>query len=121
MLRRPPYATTLGDAIGRRNTLSGASHAHTPYLPAAGVAFTTAAVTAPANTPFTIKFTNNDSGTPHNIVIHGGPTATDPVIFDGEIFSGVDSRLYAIPALKPGTYAFNCKVHPSMIGTLTVQ
>ncbi len=42
-------------------------------------------------------------------------------MFDGEIFNGVDSRPYPIPALKAGTYAFSCKVHPNMTGTLTVQ
>ncbi len=100
---------------------SGGQGGPTIELAAANIAYDQASLTAPANTPFTIRFTNNDAGVPHNVVVHGGPNTTDAPVFDGEIFSGVDTRLYPIPALKPGTYAFSCKVHPAMTGTLTVQ
>ncbi len=88
---------------------------------AKNIAFEQTALNAPANTPFTLKFTNGDPGIPHNVVIHGGTSLADPAIFDGELFNGVDTRLYPVPALKPGTYLFSCKVHPNMTGTLTVQ
>lgn len=100
---------------------TGAATGPVVDVTAEGVVFTTPQVTAAADAPFTIKFTNNDAGTPHNIVIYGGADASAPVVFEGEIFSGPDSRLYAIPALKAGSYYFNCKVHPTMTGTLTVQ
>ena len=90
-------------------------------LSAKDIAFGQTTLTAPANAPFTIKFTNDDPGVPHNVVIHSGPNTGDPALFDGEIFSGVDSRLYPVPPLKAGTYLFSCKVHPTMTGTLTVQ
>ncbi len=90
-------------------------------LSAKDIAFGQATLTAPADVPFTIKFTNDDPGVPHDVVIHGGQAIGDPVIFDGEIFSGVDSRLYPVPPLKAGTYLYSCKVHPSMTGTLTVK
>jgi plastocyanin len=90
-------------------------------LSARNIAFEQTSLTAPANAPFIIKFTNNDAGVAHNVVIHTGPNSTDPAAFDGEIFSGIDSRLYPVPPLKSGTYAFSCKVHPTMTGTLTVQ
>ncbi len=88
---------------------------------AQNIAFTTQTIEAPANTPFTIRFENQDAGIPHDVVIHNGTNITDPPIFDGEIFSGVDCRLYPIPALPAGTYLFSCKVHPNMTGTLTVK
>ncbi len=88
---------------------------------ASNIAFDQTSLSAPANTPFTIKFQNNDPGIPHNVVIHDGTSISDPALFDGEIFNGVDSRLYPVPALKPGTYLFSCKVHPNMTGTFTVQ
>jgi cytochrome c oxidase subunit 2 len=101
---------------------AGGPQAATPIVVTAqNIAFATQAIEAPANTPFTIQFQNQDAGIPHDIVIHKGMNVTDPPIFDGEIFSGVDSRLYPIPALPAGTYLFSCKVHPNMTGTLTVK
>lgn len=88
---------------------------------AEGILFTTTAVTAPADTPFSIRFENNDPATPHNVVIYDGADATAPILFDGEIFNGVESRVYQVPALPAGSYYFNCKVHPNMAGTLTVE
>jgi cytochrome c oxidase subunit 2 len=90
-------------------------------LTAANIAFQQTTLTAKADTPFILNFTNNDAGIPHNVVIHTGPNPSDPAAFDGEIFNGPGSRPYPIPALKGGTYAFSCKVHPNMTGTLTVQ
>ncbi len=100
---------------------SAAAAGPTVELSAANIAFGATTLTAKADAPFTLKFTNNDAGVPHNVVIHAGPNASDPALFDGEIFNGPDSRGYPVPALKAGTYAFSCKVHPTMTGTLTVQ
>ncbi len=89
-------------------------------LSAQGIAYDTATLEAPANTPFKIVFTNNDAGIPHNVAIHeGSPTGRE--VWQGEIFSGVDTRTYDVPALPAGTYGFVCTVHPNMTGTLTVK
>ena len=90
-------------------------------ISATNVAFDQKALTAPAGTPITLKFVNNDAGIQHNVMIHTGPNESDPILFDGQIFPGVDTKLYPIPPLQPGTYAYMCKVHPVMTGTLTVQ
>ncbi len=71
-------------------------------------------------TPFNIDFKNKDAGTPHNVAIHQG-SPTGPEVFKGEIFPGVAEKVYDVPALPAGTYAFVCTVHPNMTGTLTVQ
>jgi plastocyanin len=89
-------------------------------IAASGVAYDTASLEAPANTPFQIVFTNNDAGVPHNVSIHQG-SPTGPEVWKGEIFSGVDSRTYDVPALPAGTYGFVCTVHANMTGTLTVK
>jgi len=134
----PSASASAGASAGPGASSSGASPAAgaspaggaSPGVPAAGatveisarnIAFDPTSLTAPADQPFTIKFTNNDAGIPHDVVIHTGPNTSDPALFEGEIFNGTDSRLYPIPALKAGTYAFSCKVHPNMTGTLTVQ
>jgi len=89
-------------------------------ISAQGIAYDTASLEAPANTPFQIVFTNNDAGIPHNVSIHrDSPTGAE--VWQGEIFSGVDTRTYDVPALPAGTYGFVCTVHPNMTGTLTVK
>ena len=87
-------------------------------LSAQGIAYDTDQLTAPADQPFTIRFANNDPGVPHNVEIEDESGAT---VFLGDIFNGIDTRDYAVPALPAGTYTFVCTVHPNMTGTLTVE
>ncbi|HSG84715.1 MAG TPA: cytochrome c oxidase subunit II, partial [Candidatus Limnocylindrales bacterium] len=87
-------------------------------ISAQNIAYDTAQLTAPADQPFTIRFANNDAGVPHNVEIRDSSGAS---LFMGEIFNGVDTRDYAVPALPAGTYTFICTVHPNMVGTLTVE
>ena len=85
-------------------------------IAASGIAFDTATLTAPADQPFQIRFANNDAGIPHNVEIKDGSGATQ---FNGDIFNGVETRTYDVPALPAGDYQFLCTVHPNMTGTLT--
>ena len=89
-------------------------------ISAVALAFEQAEVTAPAGEPFQIDFANNDAGVPHNVAIHGD-SATGEEVFKGEIFPGVETRTYDVPALDAGAYAFVCTVHPTMVGTLTAE
>ena len=89
-------------------------------ITASGIAFDTDSLEVPANTPFQIVFTNNDAGIPHNVAIHEG-SPTGPAVWTGEIFNGVETRTYDVPALPAGTYGFVCTVHPNMTGTLTAR
>ncbi len=114
-----PSAAPSGAASAGPSGGTGGA-AVTLKLTAAGIAYDTAALEAPANTPFQIVFTNNDAGVPHNVSIHQG-SPTGPEVWKGEIFSGVDSRTYDVPALPAGTYGFVCTVHANMTGTLTVK
>ncbi len=99
---------------------SGATTGTVLELSAQNIAFDKQALEAPANQPFQIKFTNNDAGVPHNVAIHkDSPTGAE--IWRGEIFPGVDTKTYDVPALPAGTYGFVCSVHSNMTGTLTVK
>ena len=89
-------------------------------ISAQGIAYDTDTLEVPANTPFQIEFTNNDAGIPHNVAIHEG-TPTGAEVWKGDIFNGVETRVYDVPALPAGTYGFVCTVHPNMTGTLTAK
>ena len=85
---------------------------------AKNVAFAETSLTAPADRPFTLALVNEDAGTPHNVELtDGGGTS----VYKGEIFPGVETRVYDVPALPAGTYTFLCTVHPSMTGSATLQ
>jgi len=86
-------------------------------LTAQGIQFLETDLSAPADTPFVIRFDNQDAGVPHNVEIKD---ASSQVMFKGDIFNGVEVRDYQVPALPAGTYQFLCTVHPNMVGTLTV-
>lgn len=58
-----------------------------------------------------ITIVNNDS-VDHTFTIDG--TQVDALIPAGQTFNGES------PGLAPGTYAFHCKIHPQMTGTIIV-
>lgn len=82
--------------------------------------FDTDCLAAPANQPFTLSYDNRDT-IAHNIVFLESHEATD-VMFRADIFTGPKKSTFEVPAMSPGTYAFHCEVHPSvMTGTLVVK
>jgi plastocyanin len=88
-------------------------------LVAQGTKFNTNCLAAPADRPFTINFENKDS-TPHNLQILASHSAPD-ALFDAEIIPP-GTRTLNVPALKAGTLAFHCKIHPGqMSGTFVVK
>ena len=118
----PPAPSPAPGASGE----PGASGAPAPgpgtelAVTAKNIAFTPTELTAPANSPITINFDNQDAGTPHNIKIFKGQIGGD-VVFDGKIIPGVAVETYQVGPLAAGSYPFECFVHPNMTGTLTVQ
>jgi cytochrome c oxidase subunit 2 len=118
------YDAWLAAQIERANATpppAPSGEAAGPVVEAAAlnVVFTTTELSAPADTPFTIHFKNEDAvGVLHNIEIKDAAGAS---LFKGELVDGGAEINYAVPALAAGSYPFVCTVHPNMTGTLTVQ
>ena len=87
-------------------------------ISAVNIAFDQTEVSAPADREFTIEFANNDAGVPHNVEIKDDAGTS---LYKGEIFNGVATQVYEVPALAAGAYPFICTVHPTMTGTLTAS
>jgi len=111
-------ATPSGSAEPSGSPAASGDAGTSVSIVASGIAFTTTSVNAPADTPFVIVFENQDAGIPHNVAISD---ASGAEVFKGEIFNGVDTKEYQVPALPAGEYTFICSVHPNMTGTLTAQ
>jgi mono/diheme cytochrome c family protein/plastocyanin len=84
---------------------------------AENIAFTQTSLEAPAEKPWVIEFENRDQGTPHDVDIKD---STGAIVVTNDVFPGVATRDYNIPALKAGEYTFFCSVHTNMTGSLTV-
>ena len=87
-------------------------------ITAQGIAFLEKTITAPSGKPFTIEFVNQDVGTPHDVAFNDG---SGVAVWKGEVFNGVATKTYQVPALPAGTYTFFCVVHQNMTGTATLQ
>jgi plastocyanin len=86
-----------------------------PTIVAVDISFDPDTLTVPAGQEFTLILDNQDAGIPHNVEI-------EDVGFSGEIFEGVATMEYTVPALEPGDYEFICVVHPAqMTGTMTAE
>jgi plastocyanin len=81
------------------------------------VSFETRTLTVPASRPFDLVFHNNQAGVPHNVDI-GDSAASPNNYLDGEVITGPATITYHVPALRPGDYYFQCKIHPNMNGTV---
>jgi plastocyanin len=87
---------------------------------ARGTAFIPTEVSVPPGPEVTIRFVNEDANLPHNISIFEGEDATGQRIFEGPLVTGPDEIDYTFQAPPPGSYFFQCDVHPAqMTGTIT--
>ena len=90
---------------------------------ASGTGFDTTCLAAPADEPFTVEFTNEDSVV-HDWALYrdesaqehlGGGTVNEPV-------AGGQSQTYDIDPLEAGEYFYRCDFHPTtMTGTFVVE
>lgn len=83
--------------------------------------FSAPCMIAPADTAFTIHFTNHQA-TPHDVAIYDDASKVNEQ-FRGDTITGPEATIdYSIEALPAGEYHFECIVHPGdMRGTLFVE
>ncbi len=117
-----PQLLTLASAqpSASASASGGGGAANTVTITAKDIKFSPQQVTVAAGQALTIHFDNQDT-VQHNIAIFDGADASAPLVFRGQIFPGVKSVDYAVPALKAGSYFFHCDVHPNMTGTITAK
>ena len=85
---------------------------------AQAVAFDRQEIALKADADVAIRFTNNDKAVQHNIDIFDQDPAKP--LFKGDLVTGVSTVTYTFHAPPPGTYNFQCDVHPTMKGTVKV-
>jgi plastocyanin len=107
---------TFGGGGGSAPPPQGCQPSATVRVSASGDAFNTECLAAPAGQAFKIVFDNEDTDQ-HNVAIYSGSQN----LFRGEIFGGPKTETYSVPALKAGTYTFQCDVHTFMKGTFKVE
>ncbi len=87
-------------------------------LVAKNTSFDTGCLAAPAHAALTVSFDNQDAGITHEFHILTTSPTTDPnarTLFLGKILTGPASATYHVGPLPPGTYYFQCDVHPTLM------
>ena len=108
----PPTSTAPPPPAGEASTAS--------TVTASGLKFSVASFTLKADVPVSITLDNKDAGIPHNLQIfdrEGGTLIEKGV----DPFNGPAKQTWNFQAPKPGTYFFNCFVHPTMKGQVIFQ
>lgn len=110
-----PSPNSSGSVTGAPSP-TGPTVSNEATIVAKDIQFDLKELTFAAGAPISLTLDNQDPGIPHNVSIYDGQTE----IYKGELFQGTAKKTYEIPALKAGTYRFQCDVHPTMAGTVTV-
>lgn len=88
---------------------------NSPQITAQGEQFDATELDVPADRGFELVLINKDS-TSHNVSIYADEGHNQRVF--GGALAGNGTKVYHVQALAPGTYYFQCDVHPNMKGVL---
>ncbi len=99
----------------------GVGPAVTVKVVAHNIAFDLKELSLKARTRSRIEFENADAEINHNIGIYKDKTAAvADKVFIGRAISGPATTTYEFEAPPPGTYYFQCDIHPNMAGEVIV-
>jgi len=110
---------TAGNVTG--NVTGATGNVTVVNLTAQNIAFDKSTITVPAGANVTVHFTNKDSGVQHNFAVYDSNLRSKS-FFVGEIITGPAETNYTFTAPSdPGTYYFQCDIHPFMNGKFVVE
>jgi plastocyanin len=76
-----------------------------------GFAYDVTCLTVSASNGITIV---NEDPSAHSFTVEGG-------VIDETLDAGQTAKVRSLSELEPGTYSFNCRFHPPMVGTIVVE
>ena len=88
-------------------------------LTAANAAWNVKELSGPAGKSFKVEMTNSDHNH-HNLVISSG-TDVASRLATLDKFDGPATKTLDVPGLPAGTYLFQCTIHDTMKGVLTIK
>jgi plastocyanin len=110
---------TTAEAPAAAAAESGTEAAAPVELGAANLEFTETELTFPADEPVTLAFENTDAA-PHNFAVYADDTLNEEFFVGQNVEPGASTE-YEVPALEAGAYYFQCDLHPTMNGRVTVE
>jgi plastocyanin len=93
-------------------------------ITAKNLAFDKRSVSAPANTAVTVRFNNQDGGIAHNVAFYKSKTSVTQPLASGskpDLVTGPQTAQFSFTTPGPGTYYYQCDVHPEMKGSFIVR
>jgi plastocyanin len=83
-------------------------------------AFDESTYTVPAGSTVELKFKNRDEGVPHTFSVYTSSDAQEEIFATGNVVGDTEDE-FQFAAPDPGTYYFQCDVHPNMNGDVVVE
>jgi mono/diheme cytochrome c family protein len=120
----PDPEATVAAACGQIAGAAGPTPTPAPpsaslEIVAQGIAWDRTLLTAFANQPLTIRVDHRDPGQIHNWALYEGEEPGGELIVATELENGPVIQNLEFGPLDPGSYYYNCEVHPQMEGVLT--
>lgn len=115
MVLKPTFGLEGGPAASGSQGATCAPTGTTLNVVARNLSFGVKCLAAPADQPFTIRFSSQDAA-PHNVAIYTDSSRAQS-LFVGERVDGPKDVTYRVPAIPAGTYYFVCDFHLFMDGT----